>query len=630
MSKLMNLLRRNPRMTMAGVVLVIVLVAVVIWMVTRGGEDKVAGPKPTIMFTKGTKVLNPAQKGTTETYVEYAGTKTAQYIDIVVNWKNGAGFTGNVTGLKFVRSKGTTTSGTTTYDTLDTMYEDDIEKLKDFASGSVTFSGTNVPDNKSVDDIIGYNYIQVWYTTGTGISDIKGDTVSWLPSPGPLATTTAVPITIIDIDTTYDISQTQAVDVPISVSSTFSGDKTEGRKTYYSVRTIDGTEIKKVRITAVGSNDGVTTVTFLDENDAIYNFGVSTTTTTTVITFKFEDYMNNKLLSYLDNNTRKYLKYDSGNITFVDKTSIFADQATLNKSLLTVVELSFTEWGNFGDGEKYYFNTVSLREAWNGADSPPGTWIIEPEDVDACINACETNVDCAMFVYDESGKKCYMKTGKLKNAYNTSKENDRYLIGKFDGPVYQKNSMFQYNGQSTGATNPVYKGNPNLPVRFIRFQNFNQDAGTTNGADHLHVNEVYVYDSNGNTVDIKGIQASENYGSGPDTAWDVSRIIDGKNALGGIVGDNPSVNDNRFRWFEIDLGEVKQISAVAFVNRHGYVNPIKKMQVMMTSEDGTLLEITPPISNSLTWNTKKIFHRYSIATKKWTDSEIDGFPYLSI
>lgn len=614
----MNLLRRNPRMTMAGVVLVIVLVAVVIWMVTRG-EDKVVGPKPTIMFTKGTKVLNPAQKDTTETYVEYAaGSRTARYIDIVVNWQNGAGFTDKVTGLKFVRSKGTTTSGTTTYATLDTMYEDDIEKLKDFASGSVTFLGTNISSTTDVDDIIGNNYIQVWYTT-----DISGSSVSWLPSPGPLATTTAVPITIIDIDTTYDISQKQAVDVPISVSSsTFGGEKTGGKKTYYSVQTIDGTEIKKVRITA-DSNGGVT---FLDESDNIYNFGLSTTTATT---FKFEDYMNNKLLSYLDGTIRKYLKYDSGNITFDDKTSIFADQATLNKSLLTVVELSFTEWGNFGDDEKYYFNTVSLPGDWNGSGTD-GTWINEPEDVDACINACETNVDCAMFVYDESGKKCYMKTGKLKNAYNTSKENDRYLIGKFDGPVYQKNSMFQYNGQSTGATNPVYKGNPNLPVRFIRFQNFNQDAGTTHGADHLHVNEVYVYDSNGNTVDIKGIQASENYGSGPDTAWDVSRIIDGNDALGGVVGDNPSANDNKFRWFEIDLGKEKQISAVAFVNRHGFANPVKKMQVMMTSEDGTLLEITPPISNSLAWNTKKIFHRYSIATKKWTDSEIDGFAYLEI
>ena len=71
MSKLTNLLRRNPRMTMAGIVLVIVLVAVVIWMVTRG-EDKAVGPKPTIMFTSGSKVLNPAQKNTTETYIEYA------------------------------------------------------------------------------------------------------------------------------------------------------------------------------------------------------------------------------------------------------------------------------------------------------------------------------------------------------------------------------------------------------------------------------------------------------------------------------------------------------------------------------------------------------------------------------
>jgi hypothetical protein len=628
MSKLINLMRRNPGMTIGSIVLVIVLVAVVLWMVTRGGE-KVTDPRPTIMFTTGTKVLNPAQKGTTETYVEYAGTKTAQYIDIVVNWQNGAGFTDKVTGLKFVRSKGTTTSGTTTYATLDTMYEDDIEKLKDFASGSVTFLGTNIPSNKSVDQIIGDNYIQVWYTTDdTAFQTSRGSTVNWLPSSGPLATTAAVPITIIDIDTTYNISQKQDVDVPISVSSsTFSGDKTDGKKTYYSIQTIDGTEIKKVRITEVVSGS-VTSVTFLDESDAIYNFGLSSTS---AITFKFEDYMGNKLLSYLDNSTRKYLQYDSntGTITFVGKSDIFTDQATLNKSLLTVVELSFTEWGNFGDDEKYYFNTVSLPGDWNGSGTD-GTWINEPEDVDACINACETNVDCAMFVYDESGKKCYMKTGKLKNKINTSNESDRYLIGKFDGPVYQKNSMFQYNGQSTGATNPVYKGNPNLPVRFIRFQNFNQDAGTTHGADHLHVNEVYVYDSNGNTVDIKGIQASENYGSGPDTAWDVSRIIDGNDALGGVVGDNPSANDNKFRWFEIDLGEVKQISAVAFVNRHGFANPVKKMQVMMTSEDGTLLEITPPISNSLAWNTKKIFHRYSIATKKWTDSEIDGFAYLEI
>jgi hypothetical protein len=588
-------------------------------MVTRG-EDKVVGPKPTIMFTSGSKVLNPAQKGTTETYVEYApGTKTAENIDIDVNWTNGAGFTNNVTALKFTRSKVTTSGTTITHSDINTKYETDADMLKDFASGSITFLGSEIPSDKTVDDIIGDNYIRVWYTTESvaGVTDLSG--LTWKPGTGSLSMTSAIAITTVDIDTTYNISEKQNIVIDLTVSDTsFTGTKSTGEKTMYSIQTIDGTEIKKVRISTTTNTTGVTTVTFLDDADTIYNFGM----TGAAIPFKFEDYMDYKLLSYNDNGTRKYLKYDSGTISFADKSDIFTDQENLNKSLLRVVELTFSEWGNFGDDSKYFFNTFSLKKNWNGTGEGVGTWRTNPKDFAECETLCAKEPECAMFIHDTSTPTplCYFKTAKLKNSFNTDDENDRALIQPGDYSVNQKNSVFQYRGQSNGATNPAFKNNTILPVRFIRFQNINKAPD-----DQLHIGEVYVYDSNGNQVDIKEIYASHNFGSSGQP-WDINKIIDKNDAVAGIVGGGPA---DKFRWFEIDLGSEKNISGVAFVDRDQYTNSHVNMQVMMTKEDGTLLEITPPISEPVPWNTKKIFHRYSIATKKWTDSEIDGFQYDS-
>ena len=613
MTKLVNFLRRNPRMTMTGIVLVIVLVAVVLWMVTRGGE-KVTDPRPTIMFTTGTKVLNPAQKGTTETYVEYAGTKTAEYIDIVVNWQNGAGFTDKVTGLKFVRSKGTTTtSGTTTYATLDTMYEDDIEKLKDFASGSVTFLGTNIPSTTDVDAIIGNNYIQVWYTKDdTG--DITGDTVSWLPSPGPLATTVAVPITIIDIDTTYDISQKQAVVVPISVSSTFSGDKTDGKKTYYSIQTIDGTEIKKVRITEVVSG-GVTSVTFLDDSDAIYNFGLSTTS---AITFKFEDYMGNKLLSYLDNSTRKYLQYNSGTITFVGKSDIFTDQATLNKSLLTIVELSYTEWGDFDDPHgKYYINLEPAPFNYTGSSSDTSISGVSSSGFTACIDACDLNPACESISYD-GGDVCYFKSGKIGNQGGYIAQKQGEYISHIKGDT---STLGLFNDSGFYSKNPSAT---KITARYIRFQKIRPG-----GDPPIDIHEVFVKDTSGTELKTGAtVTGSHSY----TPTMGVDKLKDSNYATFASTLSSVTPNDmsQKFRWIEMDLGGEKDIAGFWFFHRHDYYPRVQNMKVIFMDDDRNIVEITPelPADDS---TTRVVRHEYKIAEnpRRWEsvvpDSSTHGY-----
>ena len=340
MSKLMNLLRRNPRMTMAGIVLVIVLVAVVIWMVTRG-EDKVAGPKPTIMFTSGSKVLNPAQKNTTETYIEYAagpgtaGARTAEYIDLKIKWKNGAGFTGKVTGLKLERLSGKIPDGSTTvtYDTspLDTMY--DTDSITDFADGEVTFLGSKIA-SVSLDKVISppaKNYIKVYYTTNKEVTDTDtaaASSVSWTA----LTTSSGIEITVDDIDTTYDITSPASVNIPLTASSaTIELTKTDGKITYYDIALKDGTSVaSKVRLT-VSSTGGVVTIKKADNTTFKFTTGDSGS-------YLFEDYMGNTLISTSGATTQKYLQVDGATTSFVDKSTIFTDQATLDKSLFKITE----------------------------------------------------------------------------------------------------------------------------------------------------------------------------------------------------------------------------------------------------------------------------------------------------
>lgn len=142
MAKLMNLLRRNPRMTAGGIVLVIILIAVVVWMVTRG-KDEVVGPKGTgpeleVTGEKIVKSVNTSEYTFMKT--EYAGELRGWNIDftITVNTKGGFKEAG-ITRIKIERYDDSTTPVL-----LDTQYTDEISNYGTF---EVDFLGSALTVN---------------------------------------------------------------------------------------------------------------------------------------------------------------------------------------------------------------------------------------------------------------------------------------------------------------------------------------------------------------------------------------------------------------------------------------------------------------------------------------------------
>lgn len=139
MSKLMNLLRRNPRMTMAGVVLVIVLVAVVIWMVTRDKKPESTGPQLEVTgekIVKSTKMSEYAYRK-----MEYADPASAELrgwnIDFTITVETKGGF--KEAGIKAIKIERYDDSSTPVL--LDTQYINDITNYTTFTT---TFLGISL------------------------------------------------------------------------------------------------------------------------------------------------------------------------------------------------------------------------------------------------------------------------------------------------------------------------------------------------------------------------------------------------------------------------------------------------------------------------------------------------------
>jgi len=149
----MNLLRRNPRMTMAGVVLVIVLVAVVIWMVTRDKKPESTGPQLEVTgekIVKSTKVSEYAYRK-----MEYADPAPAELrgwnIDFTITIETKGGFKeAGINAIKIVRHKVTTTTESSGVDTdaagdvLDTQY---IDNISNYGTFETTFPGSALTDH---------------------------------------------------------------------------------------------------------------------------------------------------------------------------------------------------------------------------------------------------------------------------------------------------------------------------------------------------------------------------------------------------------------------------------------------------------------------------------------------------
>jgi hypothetical protein len=180
-------------MTMAGIVLVIALVAVVIWMVTRG-EDKVAAPKVTgpQLEVTGEKIVRPisTQSGYTFNRYEYAGLGTfrGDNIDFKIKIKTAAGFQeASITTLRIERNDA---SG-------NQLQTATIENINNYGEYEHTFKGLDLAGHAFATDG-GKNTFNVYGVTKDG--DYDGDAIS--PGTQPL---TSAEKTVDSADLNYTI-----------------------------------------------------------------------------------------------------------------------------------------------------------------------------------------------------------------------------------------------------------------------------------------------------------------------------------------------------------------------------------------------------------------------------------------
>ena len=317
-----NKLRANPGMALGAALFIVALIAVIVWIVRRGGKEKPKGDgEPQIDIAVKRKILHPANKNSTvEEYMEYNTgdvTPSASNISIDVEYTNGGGFN-EVTGLKFVRTGPNT-------DTFEKII-DSADQLTDFASGKVTFSGNEIKTESGYSgwsdptDFIGTNTFSVYYQ--------KNGTWNAFAN-----TTSEVQISAGDLERTLNLTNVTTVAVvPTQNTQTFLATKTVGQKTLYTIYDYYGSPVKtNTRFNSNSDN----TLTLKDE---LWNDDVLITNVTK---YKLEKYLENTYLIYYTNDQSQDIyvtKKDNGSLEGITKATVFSTEKILNASRFQILE----------------------------------------------------------------------------------------------------------------------------------------------------------------------------------------------------------------------------------------------------------------------------------------------------
>ena len=320
-------------MTFAGIVLVIVLVAVVVWMVTRG-EKKSTGTGPELEVTgeKIVKSVNTSEYTFMKT--EYAGQSRGWNIDfsITVNTKGGFKEAG-ITHIKIERYDDTSLTPVL----LDTQYTDEISNYGTF---KVDFLGSALPSD-AVGTKGGNNTFKLYGVTTKG-SDDDG-TGEVLYTTGDPATTVLLASTVQAIpetDLNYTLNDASKVkftfDLGSSSGSTSPQISSSIIRTKYRI-SIDPSNIYNlVPATDASNNDAVIAnkYKFKKEDDT---FLTVTDDANTTDVFKIDaSYGGNRYRAYTDSNTILTRKNGTGDLVLKSPTDMNRKES--ETSLMTFAE----------------------------------------------------------------------------------------------------------------------------------------------------------------------------------------------------------------------------------------------------------------------------------------------------
>ena len=590
MTKLMNLLRRNPRMTVGGIVLVIILVAVVVWMVTRG-EDKVVGPKGTgpeleVTGEKIVKSVNTSEYTFRKT--EYAGPYRGWNIDFSININTKGGFKeAGITHIKIERYDDSTTPVL-----MDTQYTDEISNYDTF---NVDFLGSALATH-AVGTKGGRNTFEVYGVTTKGSDDGSGEVLYSITDGGKVTNVLLATAdqTIVETDLNYTLGNTSQVKFTFDLGS--SSGSTTPKITSSIIRT-------KYRISIDPSNV-YSLVPATDTGGAViadkYKFkkedGTFLSVGTTAV-FKIDaSYGGDRYRAYTDDD--KILTKENGTGALVLKKPTKMNRAESETSLMTFTPIDelYTEWGNFSVGNKYFLDTQPAPYNYSGTGVI--TNIRGTADMQSCITACNSNPDCHNFTFSKVGKDCYFKTAEIKkgNIHGNQPPYTSYI--KPGSPL--NHGTGNYSKFSDASS---------ISAQYIRFQKIQSDVEPV-----IDITEVFVRDSIGNELKT-GAKVT---GSTPNMG--VDKLKDGAyNTFGSTLDPNNTGDQTqKFRWIEMDLGGVKEIAGFWFFHVHDYYSRVQNMKVIFMDADRNIVEITPelPADDS---TTRKVRHEYKIAEnpRRW-------------
>lgn len=332
MSKLMNLLRRNPRMTFASIVLVIALIAVIVWLVTRGEKKSTdTGPELEVTGEKIVKSVNTSEYAFRK--MEYAGEDSEHRgwnIDFTITIDTKGGF--EEAGINYIRIDRYDDSSPTKV-LLDTQYTDQISNYGSFevdflggdlkedavgtSGGNNTFDlyGVKTKGPDSTQDVL-YNGTE----TGTGTPPVK------------LATTTE-PIDETDLNYTLDNASKVAFmfDLGSDSGSSLPFIDTTVTRTKYSI-SIDPTNIYSL-VPATDSSGVIANKYKFKGNDG--NF----LTANGVNVFKIDaSYGGNRYRAYTDDNKILTREGGTGNLVLKIPTDMDLTEAETSLMTFTVVQ----------------------------------------------------------------------------------------------------------------------------------------------------------------------------------------------------------------------------------------------------------------------------------------------------
>ena len=136
---------------------------------------------------------------------------------------------------------------------------------------------------------------------------------------------------------------------------------------------------------------------------------------------------------------------------------------------------------------------------------------------------------------------------------------------------------------------------------------------------YINLHEVYVYDAAGTNVALnKTVTAHENHSTHYST-W-LPQLVDGNDGTMAHTGsDAQDATQPQKQYFQIDLGEEKEIKSVKIVDRPGYPLRLDKVKVILMKTE------TPSSTDDVTSSTLTtadanagLIHTYDFGTNKWT------------